>query len=215
MAFSLKSLRGAHVFVAAVVFGFASPTYLSAQNDRLTPLQHRIHLQQQRLSSSIAEERRDALMKLGAMKHPEASRAALAGLNDAEPVVRITAVHALAALPASDASSALIPLLADKQEVVRREAAHALGTTRNRNAAQPLIGLLTTDKIPEVRAAAARSGADDAIGRLPSGYATQLALFFLGCVVVAGIYGGFTANKRIWLLQALPAGVALLAVIFA
>ena len=49
----------------------------------------------------------------------------------------------------------------------------------------------------------------------PPGYARQLALFFLGCVVVAGIYGGFTANKRIWLLQALPAAIALLAVIFA
>ena len=49
----------------------------------------------------------------------------------------------------------------------------------------------------------------------PAGYATQLALFFLGCVVVAGIYGGFTANKRIWLLQALPAAIALLVVIFA
>jgi putative membrane protein len=49
----------------------------------------------------------------------------------------------------------------------------------------------------------------------PSGYASQLALFFLACVLVAGIYGGFTANKRIWLLQALPAAIALLAVIFA
>jgi putative membrane protein len=44
--------------------------------------------------------------------------------------------------------------------------------------------------------------------------AAQLALFFLGCILVAGIYGGFTANKRIWVLQALPAAVALLAVIF-
>src|SRR2546423_4080547 len=39
----------------------------------------------------------------------------------------------------------------------------------------------------------------------PLAFATQLALFFLGCVLVAGIYGGFTANKRIWLLPALPA----------
>jgi putative membrane protein len=46
----------------------------------------------------------------------------------------------------------------------------------------------------------------------PAAFATQLALFFLGCVLVAGIYGGFTANKRIWLLQALPAAVALAAV---
>jgi putative membrane protein len=46
-------------------------------------------------------------------------------------------------------------------------------------------------------------------------FALPLALFFLGCVLIAGIYGGFTANKRIWLLQALPAAIALLAVIFA
>jgi putative membrane protein len=45
----------------------------------------------------------------------------------------------------------------------------------------------------------------------PATYATQLALFFLGCVVVAGIYGGATANRRIWLMQALPGAVALLA----
>ena len=49
----------------------------------------------------------------------------------------------------------------------------------------------------------------------PAGYATQLALFFLACVLVAGLYGGATANKRIWYVQALPAAVALAAVIFA
>ena len=48
----------------------------------------------------------------------------------------------------------------------------------------------------------------------PSAYARPLALFFLACVLVAGIYGGFSANRRIWLLQALPAAVALLAIIF-
>ena len=48
----------------------------------------------------------------------------------------------------------------------------------------------------------------------PSAYAQPLALFFLACVLVAGVYGGFSANKRIWLLQALPAAVALLAIIF-
>jgi putative membrane protein len=41
-------------------------------------------------------------------------------------------------------------------------------------------------------------------------YATQLALFFLACVLVAGLYGGATANKRIWYVQALPAAVALI-----
>jgi putative membrane protein len=49
----------------------------------------------------------------------------------------------------------------------------------------------------------------------PGGMAKALALFFLGCVLVAGLYGGATANKRIFLVQALPAAIALLAVIFA
>lgn len=47
----------------------------------------------------------------------------------------------------------------------------------------------------------------------PATYATQLALFFLGCVLVAGLYGGATANKRIWYVQALPAAIALIVVL--
>ena len=47
----------------------------------------------------------------------------------------------------------------------------------------------------------------------PLTYAKPLALFFLACVVVAGIYGGFTANKRIWYVQAVPAAIALLVVL--
>lgn len=38
-------------------------------------------------------------------------------------------------------------------------------------------------------------------------------LFFLGCVIVAGIFGALTVNKRILLVQALPAAVAAAAVI--
>src|ERR1043165_6016341 len=34
----------------------------------------------------------------------------------------------------------------------------------------------------------------------PAAYAMQLALFFLACVLIAGLYGGATANRRIWLL---------------
>ncbi len=37
----------------------------------------------------------------------------------------------------------------------------------------------------------------------------SLRHFFLGCVVVAGIYGGFTAKRSIWFVQALPAAIAL------
>lgn len=36
-------------------------------------------------------------------------------------------------------------------------------------------------------------------------WADKIALFFLGCVLVAGIYGGFTASKKIFLIQGMPA----------
>jgi putative membrane protein len=38
---------------------------------------------------------------------------------------------------------------------------------------------------------------------------TKIMVFFLICVIVAGIYGALTANKRILFVQALPAAVAL------
>ena len=41
----------------------------------------------------------------------------------------------------------------------------------------------------------------------------QVALFFLGCVVVAGIYGAMTVNRRIFFVQALPALVAIAALL--
>ena len=37
----------------------------------------------------------------------------------------------------------------------------------------------------------------------------DLKLFFLGCVIVAGIFGGLTAKPTILLTQALPAAIAL------
>lgn len=45
-------------------------------------------------------------------------------------------------------------------------------------------------------------------------WAKNIALFFLGCVLVAGIYGGVTVSKRIFTVQGLPAFVAILAVWF-
>ena len=38
---------------------------------------------------------------------------------------------------------------------------------------------------------------------------TNVALFFLGCVAVAGIYGSLTAAKKIFYLQASPAMIAM------
>ncbi|MCF2521556.1 DUF1304 domain-containing protein [Bradyrhizobium sp. G127] len=37
----------------------------------------------------------------------------------------------------------------------------------------------------------------------------QIMAFFLLCVIVAGLYGGYSVSKRIILVQALPAAVAL------
>jgi putative membrane protein len=40
-----------------------------------------------------------------------------------------------------------------------------------------------------------------------------LAIFFLACVVVAGVFGGLTVNKRIAFVQAIPAEFALALVV--
>ena len=39
----------------------------------------------------------------------------------------------------------------------------------------------------------------------------KLAVFFLSCVLVAGLFGALTASRRILFVQALPAAVALVA----
>lgn len=46
----------------------------------------------------------------------------------------------------------------------------------------------------------------------PEALFVPLASFFLGCVLMAGLYGGMTANKKIFFIQALPAFLALLSV---
>lgn len=46
----------------------------------------------------------------------------------------------------------------------------------------------------------------------PETYATALSNFFLGCVLVAGIYGGITASKKIIYIQAVPALITLIVV---
>ena len=37
----------------------------------------------------------------------------------------------------------------------------------------------------------------------------EIRIFFLGCVVLAGVFGGFTASRKILVVQALPGLVAL------
>ncbi len=41
---------------------------------------------------------------------------------------------------------------------------------------------------------------------------TSIKVFFLGCVLVAGLYGAITANRKILFVQAIPAAIGLLLV---
>ncbi len=45
-------------------------------------------------------------------------------------------------------------------------------------------------------------------------WSDNVALFFLGCVAVAGIYGFFTADRKIIFVQTIPAIIAMLLVIY-
>jgi putative membrane protein len=47
------------------------------------------------------------------------------------------------------------------------------------------------------------------------GVGFPVTVFFLACVIVAGLYGAATANRRIIVVQALPAAVALVLTIVA
>ena len=42
---------------------------------------------------------------------------------------------------------------------------------------------------------------------------TNISVFFLGCVIIAGIYGGVTAGKKIIVIQAIPAIIAIIFVL--
>jgi putative membrane protein len=46
-------------------------------------------------------------------------------------------------------------------------------------------------------------------------FAFQIKLFFLACVLIAGVYGAMTANRRILFIQALPALIAVVALVLA
>jgi putative membrane protein len=42
------------------------------------------------------------------------------------------------------------------------------------------------------------------------GFASQIKMFFLLCVIVAGVYGAVTVSRRILWVQAAPAAIALI-----
>ena len=45
-------------------------------------------------------------------------------------------------------------------------------------------------------------------------WSKNIALFFLVCVAVAGVYGAMTASKKIFFIQALPAILAIICLLF-
>jgi putative membrane protein len=52
-------------------------------------------------------------------------------------------------------------------------------------------------------------------GLWPGGYGRPILVFFLTCVVVAGVFGAVTVNRKILFVQALPGAVALALVLLA
>jgi HEAT repeat protein len=157
----VRSTIRLHCALAIILFFAGVPLIISAQQNssnvssHLTPLQLEIEKQRARLSSSESEERRDAVMRLGAMKRPESSRVAALALRDSSAIVRATASRAVLSLSSEEASSALLPLLQDRDEFVRQEAAYALGEARSRTSTPALIALLGKEKKDGVRGAAA------------------------------------------------------------
>ncbi len=121
----------------------------------LAPLTREIARQRARLSSANAEERRDAVSRLGALRRPDAARAAVSALKDSVPIVRATAARTVLSLPAEEAAALLLPLLQDRDAFTRREVAYALGETKSLAAIEALSASLTADKDAGVRGAAA------------------------------------------------------------
>jgi len=85
-------------------------------------------------------------------------------------------------------------------------------------------GLRTFGLTPEFAAASKSLAANQGLynGFLGAGLVWGLVLgangnsikiFFLACVIVAGIFGAITANRKILLVQALPGAVALVLVL--
>jgi putative membrane protein len=86
------------------------------------------------------------------------------------------------------------------------------------------LGRKIFNMTPEVSASSAALAANQGLynGFLAAGliwglYANRpdVQIFFLACVIVAGVFGGFTAKRTIIYIQALPAVAAMIAVLFA
>jgi len=50
-------------------------------------------------------------------------------------------------------------------------------------------------------------------GLLSSQHAVAISVFFLGCLIVAGVFGAITVKRSILFIQAVPAAIALIMVL--
>lgn len=91
----------------------------------------------------------------------------------------------------------------------------------DRSTGQRILGL-SPDFTRKTRALAANQGLYN--GFLAAGliwsllvdrFAWDLQVFFLGCVIIAGIFGGATTSRMIIIVQALPGIIALILVLLA
>lgn len=155
VALRLASVCLAAVMPAATLIPAVTAAQPNAAQPNLTPSRREIERERSRLAGGSEEERRDAVTRLGAMRRPDASRAAAPALVDSAPIVRATAARAVTSLAPDEAAGLLLPVLGDKQEFVRREAAYALSLTRSPLAVEALMVALARDKESAVRGAAA------------------------------------------------------------
>jgi len=115
------------------------------------------------------------------LKDVRALEPLIAALNDADELVRASAVVGLAALKETKATDALIGLLqTDKDKYLRRQAASSLGTIGDKRAVDPLISELDSDGVVLWDAAHSlgQLGDSRAVGPLIAALAREVDEFF-------------------------------------
>lgn len=158
---STRSVFGLAVLCVMIATLFMTARAQDPTADDEARIQRDISFQQSRLNNADPEVRRDAVLRLGAMRRPDASRAATPALGDVDESVRAAACAAVVSMAADEAVDFLLPLLHDKRPFIRQEAAYAFGElqkSQQRYLAKilpPLVVLLASDPYLNVRAAAA------------------------------------------------------------
>ncbi|MBM4081084.1 MAG: HEAT repeat domain-containing protein [Planctomycetes bacterium] len=107
-----------------------------------------------KLQNPDAAVRRAAVVALGEMRDPKATRVLVEMLNDPDTVVRANAAAALGKVGDGSAVPALQKALADKKHWVRWDAARALGLIGDKAGVPDLTRVATQDANANVRRAA-------------------------------------------------------------